>query len=231
MGRWRAVACAILFSVPALISQGGAKDDKSYQDFDEATFMGMVYDYDNRPCSDALIIIDEVEGPRTDMNGRFFLQSISRGTHEITIKKKGYEDLTIGFDFYSRSQVLHVNLISFDQLLDMADEAVSQGRLHESEQSLKRAEKIRPGDPVSQYLRAVICRERGDITGAVEVLQSILDGGYQGPYVYLTLGNLCEYHLCDCERAMFYLEKYLQYERNDEVEQRLIDLKAESAAE
>ena len=119
----------------------------------------------------------------------------------------------------------------FDQLLDMADEAVSQGRLHESEQSLKRAEKIRPGDPVSQYLRAVICRERGDITGAVEVLQSILDGGYQGPYVYLTLGNLCEYHLCDCERAMFYLEKYLQYERNDEVEQRLIDLKAESAAE
>jgi tetratricopeptide (TPR) repeat protein len=229
--RRRLVSWAVLFFVPVLMSHGGTEHEERYRDFDEATFMGMVYDYHNRPCSDALIIIDDVEGPRTDMNGRFFLQSVSRGTHEITIRKRDYEDLTVAFDFFSTSQVLHAKLISFDQLLDMAEEAVSQGRLHDAELTLERADTIRPRDPVSLYVRAVVCKERGAVTEAVAVLQSILDGGYRDPYVYLALGNLCEYHLSDGERAVFYLEKYLQYERNDEVEQRLADLKAESTEE
>lgn len=231
MAGWRVFTCVIFFLLPVFVSQAGTEDDKSYQDFDEATIMGMVYDYNNRPCSDALIIIDDVEGPRTDMNGRFFLQSVSRGTHEITIIKQAYEDLTITFDFSNRSQVLHANLISFDLLLNMTDEAISLGRLFDAEQTLMRAEKIRPNDPVVLYLKAVICKENGDAAGAVNILHSILGEGYQGPYVYLTIGNLYEYYLDDYENAIFYLEKYLQYVRDDGVEKRLINLKDESTAD
>jgi tetratricopeptide (TPR) repeat protein len=231
MGRWIAVTFIMFFLLPALMTRAGTDSDKSYQDFDEETFMGMVYDYNNRPCSDALIIIDSVEGPKTDMNGRFFLQSVSRGTHEITIKKQDFEDLTITFDFYSRSQVLHANLISFEQLLEMADEAISHNRLYEAEQFLERALTIRSHDPVAQYLKAVVCKEKGDIADAVEVLESILAEGYQGPYVYLTIGNLCEYYQNDCEKAIHHLEKYLQYERDDKVERRIADLKTNLGAE
>ena len=49
------------------------RDRAASMEFGEAPLFGMVYDFDNQPCSDALIFIDDEEGPQTDINGRFVI--------------------------------------------------------------------------------------------------------------------------------------------------------------
>jgi hypothetical protein len=224
-------ALGLIFLFSSIVIRAGTTPETKLRDFKEAPFMGMVYDYNNRPCANALVFIDNEPGPHTDMYGRFVIPSLSRGSHEITIKKDGFEDLNVLFDFISRTQVLHARLISFDQILEMVEEAISQKRFKEAEDLIKRAERIRNRDPVEKYLKAVLLKEKGDFAGAIGVLHSILEGGYGGPYVHLALGNLYQYHLGDADRTVYHLEQYLQQRKDTEVERRLNSLKAGLAIE
>ncbi|HEQ72070.1 MAG TPA: hypothetical protein ENN69_06235, partial [Spirochaetia bacterium] len=62
------------------------------EDFKNADLHGMIYDAHNQMCSGVQLLIDGTRGPLTDVNGRFTIYDLSKGAHEVTLKKQGYEE-------------------------------------------------------------------------------------------------------------------------------------------
>jgi len=217
----------VLFLLPCMFFSCSTLKKESLYDFQTASLFGMIYDYDNKPCSDVKTTVDGEEGPSSDINGRFVIQSLSRGEHQITCTKDGYETVSLSFHFVSRNQVLYVRMISFNQLLDRAEKAIEYQQWEEGENLIQRAEQIQQNDPLAQYLKAVLLKERGEAQKAAEVLLNVLNTGFKGPYVYLALADIYQYQLNYLHEAAGYLEAYLKMESNWEVQKRLEKLKRE----
>lgn len=206
-------------------------NDQKFRDFTEAPLLGMVYDHDNEPCSGALIIMDEEQGPLTDINGRFIIASLTRGTHQVQVIKEGYEELTVSFDFLNKSQVLYLKVTSFNQLLRKIELALEKKRLKEAEELIARAEAVYSDDPVEMYLKAVYLLEIERAEEAVKILAGIIEKGFKEPIVYLTLADIFQYRLEDLEQAVIYLEEYLKVQREPEARKRLEELSKSRAVE
>lgn len=200
---------------------------KSPDDFTEAPLLGMVYDYDNRPCPEALIIIDDNEEAMSDINGRFIISVLSRGNHIVTAKKEGYETLSFSFSFLNRTQVLYLRMISFHQLLVEIENAIEKREWDEVESLNKRAEEIKKDDPVQLYMKAVYLNEKGHPEDAVRILLDIIRDGFNEPVINLTLGDIYQYKLNNTPEALKYIEKYLEFENDREVRKRYDMLKEE----
>jgi len=202
-------------------------DRAASMEFANAPLFGMVYDFDNQPCSGALIILDDEEGPQTDINGRFVIGRLPSGEHKVQVKKEGYEELTANFKFSNKNQVLYLRVISFNQLLRKTEDALENKRLKETGELIKRVEAINADDPVAMYLKAVYLLECRKPEEAVIILNKILAEGYSEPVVYITLADIYQYRINDAKKALANLEKYLQIQRNDNIEKRLQALKLE----
>lgn len=200
-------------------------DKQKFGDFAEAPLYGMVYDYDNQPCPDALIVINGEDGPRTDINGRFVIGSLSRGTHAIQVVRDGYEELTVSFDFLNRNQVLYLKVISYNQLLREIEQALEKKRLGEVEELLARAEAIYSDEPVEMYLKALFFLEVEKVKEAVKILEDIIEEGFREPILYLTLADIFQYQLEDLKKASSYLEEYLKVQKDPQVRKRLEQLR------
>ena len=194
-------------------------------EFSSAPLFGMVYDRENQPCADAQIIIDGKKGPSTDINGRFVIQSLSRGKHDINVTKESYEDISLKFNFLNKSQILYIRMISFDQLLKEIEKAIENKKWEEGATLFERAERIKEQDPVAEYLKAIYFKEKGEIERAEDILLFIIDRGLKLPHVYLSLGDLYQYHMNDPEKALQYLTEFLKLESNHEVQKRYNQLR------
>jgi tetratricopeptide (TPR) repeat protein len=209
-----------------LISCATTRKENLYE-FTEAPLFGMVYDYDNQPCADVQIIIDGKSGPKTDINGRFAIDSLERGKHTIVVRKEGYEEHSFSFEFLNKGQILYLRMISFNQLLREIEKAIENEKWAEGESLIERAENIKRNDPVEMYLKAIFLKKKGDIEGALNTLLEILNLGYKEPYVYLALGDIYQYVLKSPVEAVEFIEKYLTLRGDREVQKRLDELKVE----
>jgi tetratricopeptide (TPR) repeat protein len=218
---------ALLLLLPILLCSCATKDKTTVYDFQAAPLFGMIYDHDNTPCSNVRTRIDGTDGPVSDINGRFIVQSLSRGEHHIVFTKEGYETESLTFQFLNINQVLYVRMISFEQLLEKVEDAIEYQRWEEGEELLQRAEQIKQNNPLARYLHAILLKEKGNAEKAVKILLGILHSGFKGPYVYLALGDLYQYRLQNIPEAARYLEEYLELEVNREVQKRLEELKRE----
>jgi tetratricopeptide (TPR) repeat protein len=225
------IACVVLLQLwlsgCAASRQRSDRPSVLYE-FSRAPLLGMIYDYDNKPCSNSLVTVDGQEGPRSDINGRFITKPLSKGEHRITIEKEGYEPVPIVFQFLNRNQVLYVRMISFNQLLKELESAIEGGRWDEAHKLIERAEKIKRDDTVENYLKAMFFKERGFFEDAIEVLNGIIAMGFREPHVYLSLADIYQYQLNDAAHASKYLEEFLKSKRSREVEKRLESLKSET---
>jgi tetratricopeptide (TPR) repeat protein len=224
---------AALLIVPQIFlctcASDGKRKNKKYtlSEFSTAPLYGMIYDFDNKPCSNAGVVIDGKEGPRSDINGRFITQPLSKGEHAITISKEGFESVSLVFDFSRKSQVLYIRMISFGQLLKELESAIEKGEWEESRRLIERAEQIKSDDPVEQYLKAMYFNGKGSAEHAIDILRGILDQGYHEPSIFLTLADIYQYQLKNPDKAISCMEEYLKLKRSREAEKRLELLKSE----
>ena len=168
---------------------------------------------------------DGEEGPVTDINGRFAIVSLSKGEHLIRIKKEGYEELSVKFEFVSKDQVLYLKIISYNQLLRQIEHSLERKRLKDVDELIRRAEAVAPDDPVGMYLKAVYFIEIDRLEESIRILETILEEGYREPAVYLTLADIYQFDMKNEEAAIEYLEEYLRRRGDTEVEKRLEALK------
>ncbi len=188
---------------------GGCRSSGSIRDFESAPLYGMVYDAHNQPCPGAQVLIDEVPGPTTDINGRFVLPDLARGAHQIVVTKPDHETVTADVDFVDRTQVLYVKVFSVAQLLEQAEQALEERRDTAAFEFVERAAKVRASDPVVLYLKAVIRFRAGRGEEARVVLEQMLADGLRAPAVYLLLADVNEHALEDRGEAARHLEAYL----------------------
>jgi len=193
--------------------------------FPPAPLYGMVYDADNQPCAGVQLGVDGAAGPQTDIRGRFIIPELSRGGHTIIANKSGYETLLISISFLNRTDVLHLHMTSFGQLLAMAEKSLGEQRWADAEGFLGRAEKLNPEDAVLRYLLAINAYKTGAFSRAAGYLAAILASGNAAPSVYLFLADICEINLGDRGKAVSHLESYLKLRPDPAVEKRLEELK------
>lgn len=210
-------------SIPALaliaVSCASMRPDKT-----GLPLYGMVYDRGNLPVSNALVLVDGKAQATTDANGRFGLEGLKYGIHDLELRKEGYETMSTRVDYVSSAQVLYVKMVSTDQLLGQAQTAITERRWAEALSLLDRAERTRHGAPATLYLKAVVLFRSGDAEGARDILEGLLKEEYREPAIYLLLADIYEHRLSDVAAAAAYLRAYLRLQYNPEVEKRLVQL-------
>jgi hypothetical protein len=189
--------------------------------FEAAPLFGMVYDEENQPCAGVRLTVDGVEGPLSDLRGRFIVPDLGRGEHRLIARKEGFEELSIPFAFLARTDVLYLRMTSFDELLGMAQEALRDSRLGDAAALLARAERLDPEDSVLRYLFALHAWKTGRYAEAAGHLNAIAGDGGRQPAVLLFLADLYERHLGDPAKAIENLEAYLILRDDPDVRQRL----------
>ena len=203
--------------------------ERRLREFESSPLVGMVYDQEQKPCAAALITVDGEEGPRTDINGRFVIDALARGDHLFKVSKEGFETLEVPLSFVDRTQVLYLRMVSLNQLLREAEEALDRRRLQEADGLLRRAEALDPEDPVGLYLRAVYFLKLDDNQQAIGQLQKILAQGQRLPAVLLSLADIYQYRLQDAAQAVGFLQEYLRTEDDPDVRARLAELEGQPA--
>lgn len=195
-------------------------------DFKEAPLFGMVYGTDNNPLSGVLIRIETASGNGTvsDIDGRFVISSLTKGTHTIFSSLDNYEDLHFRFEFLNRTRVMYLKMTSFDSLLKSAENSIDTKKFEEAENLLNRAAVLNDANPLLLYLRAVLFFKTDQIKQAEEILISLINSGYSKAYVYLFLADLNQYFLNKPDKAIEYLSEYLKIEHNPDAEERVLKL-------
>jgi hypothetical protein len=217
----RSLAAAALAAAAALLSGclSGAVQD--VQAFDSAPLFGMLYDERNEPCGGARISVDDVAGPVSDVNGRVVVPDLKRGSHQVSVAKPGYERLEVTFDFYDKSQVLYLKMLSLQELLRRLEDALAERRLADAAALVARAEAVAPAQADVGYLKAVLLLRSGRAADAAAALEVMISEGERWPALYLTLADVYQYSLRDKDKARWALSAYLERQDDAEVRARL----------
>jgi len=193
--------------------------------FEAAPLFGMIYDGENQPCGGVRLTVDGSDGLLSDLAGRFVVPDLARGEHRLVARKDGYEELAIEFAFLDRTDILHLRMTSFDQLLAAARDALRDDRLADAEAALARAERLDPADDVLRYLFALHAWKAGRYADAIGHLDRIAGGGGRQPAVLLLLADIYERHLGEPRKAIENLEAYLLIRDDPDVRQRLEEIR------
>ena len=199
--------------------------------FDSAPVSGIIFDQDNRPCSNVIITLQEDRYAKSDVTGRFVFLTVPPGDYSIVFEKEGYETIAVPFPFYSRTQVLYVKMTSLDQLISLAETAIEDRKWRKAEEYLARADIIDPEDPLVLYVKGVLAFRIGDTEAAIALLKLLVAAPYPEPVALLSLADIYQYELQDSEKAMEYLQRFIGIQGDSQAEQRLRDLKRSSGDE
>jgi len=210
-----------LLAACATTKTGPRADELS---FESSTLFGMIYDMDGQPCPGVAVSVDGGAGVVTDIRGRFVLQGVARGDHAIAAEKEGYEKLSVRVSFLNKSDILHLQLTSFKQLLDLAEKALGEKRWGDAAGFLARAQALKPDDIVLCYMNAILDFKRGRFDAAVDRLGTIEARGAAEPAVLLLMADIYEKGLGDARKASEYLRRYLDLREDEGVRKRLDSL-------
>jgi len=214
----RGVLLPVLLLGTLLLASCATASNQDPLKFESAPLFGMIYDLDNRACAGISLAVDGTQKATSDIDGRFVLLALKRGAHTLRAAGPGYENVDLSFAFLNRSQVLYVKLVSFDQLLAQAQDALDGRKWQDAHALLERAAAIHGSDTVLAYLRAILQYQRGDAVGAASRLEALVEAGSTIPYVYLFLADLYQYSLAKPDLAARALTRYL--EQNDDPDAR-----------
>jgi hypothetical protein len=201
--------------------------------FESSNLPGMIYDADNRPCDKVLLSVwyiddegeeNEVSQVRSDINGRFTIPNLQRGSYRILGEKEGYEKITSVFYYSSRLDVLYLKILSQKEILKSATEALYDRRFGKVEELLIRSETINSNDPNSLYLKAVFLFEKNLFEEALIPLQRIEEQGFKFPYVHLFMADIYQYELNQPLLALDQLKEYLNLLDDSELYFRMKEL-------
>ncbi|MDR2079547.1 MAG: carboxypeptidase regulatory-like domain-containing protein [Treponema sp.] len=182
---------------------------------------GMIYDGDNRPIKEVKIYVENKFSAVSDIHGHFSLAGLKTGNgYHIKAYKENYEEVTLEIDYLDPGNVLYINMYHTDQLLTQAEQALRDKDWLQTETLLTRAEKARGNYPSIEYLRGILSYYKGEYDEALNILTKLTEKEKNAPYLYLFMADLYQYYTEDTERAVFFLNKFLELRYDEEVANR-----------
>lgn len=215
------ILIVFLFFILCSCISGPSSTDK----FLLAPLNGKIFDYDNLPCSGVLVTVNNTMKVKSDINGRFFIPSLAKGSHNFVLTKENYEVLEFTFDFINKNQVLWIKMISLDQLIRQIEAKLDEKDWDEAQKLIVKAQKINPEHSIVLYLASILYINTKDFDKALELLLKITEFGENEPVVYLTIADIYQYNLEDPVKALKYLEKYVSLKYDETADKRIEDLR------
>ncbi|MDR1910118.1 MAG: carboxypeptidase regulatory-like domain-containing protein [Spirochaetaceae bacterium] len=183
---------------------------------------GMIYDGENRPVNNAALYVDGAYRSSSDINGHFIITGLKPKTiFRVNVQKQGFEPIDIDAAYTDPSHVLYIRILSGDQLLAEAEEAVRDKRWGEAEALLDRALDAGAEAAPVHYVRAILACAREEYAEALLILGSIAENLRDAPYLYLLMADICQYRLEAPGQARSHLERFLALRYDEAVSQRL----------
>jgi len=152
--------------------------------FKVTNISGMVYDFSNRPVSNYEITMGKWYSGSTDINGRFTLLKVPLGNYEIRGSKKGYENYTGEVIIKNKGQIIYIRIPSQNQLLTMADEALTANNFTLAEEIVERAYQIDKNNIEMLFYYAAILFRQNNLEGAASFLDDAVKLGSKDLYVH-----------------------------------------------
>jgi tetratricopeptide (TPR) repeat protein len=121
---------------------------------DESIMYGMIYDYESSPVSSVAVFINGRKIADSDIQGRFILNDVKKGTYTIKLTKKGYEEREEQFT-YEPLNVLYFKMLNAGQLASLAENSMDEYNYAAAESLIDRALKIEPERPDIVFLKSI----------------------------------------------------------------------------
>ncbi len=220
-----------LLFIPVLLLSCKSVDENTFANFNEAPLFGMIYDSESLPVAGAELVLDDEHTALTDINGRVLFSTVSRGEHDVVIRKEGFEEARMVLNFSNRDQVLYSTLISLQDILDKLASSLGIGRIDEAGLFLDRALLIDPKDIRLKYLKVVyLCEseEYSDALGEIGLLRKIYP---DDSYLVMTQANILFYGFKEKMEAVELLKEFSQLYRNEDFENLIEKMSSEIDAE
>jgi hypothetical protein len=151
---------------------------------------GMAYDRSGSPVAFLEISVNGQTRAVSDYAGRFSLAGMLPGTYELTARKEECEPSSSKVKVESPTQVIYLSMVTADDLLDMAENAMSKGDWPSADALAQRALTIAPTMPEARFMAAAAkaspYRKDRDPATATEILEALVNDGYgEGPVLTL----------------------------------------------
>ena len=144
---------------------------------------GMVYDFTNRPVANCEISLGGKYKSSTDINGRFSLPKVPIGTYTITGYKKAFEIYSDEVIIKDKGQIIYIRIPSQNQLLNLADEALSANNLTGAEEMVERAYQIDQNSIEMLFYYATVKFRQREYGRAIDLLENARDLGSKDLYI------------------------------------------------
>ena len=177
---------ALLF-IALLISCQSGKPVRRLSD--DGFMFAMIYDQSGSPVSGATVYLNGRRTVVSDIQGRFVLESMKRGSYKILLVKSGYEILEEEFQ-YLPMQVLYLKMTNTAALIELAENALDRRDLGEAEHYIERALAVEPMRPDIEFLSAIVYYLQGRLDRAAEVLGGMIARGSADRSVFRLLENI-----------------------------------------
>jgi tetratricopeptide (TPR) repeat protein len=183
---------------------------------------GMIYDGDNRPVKEVKLYVNDKLGAISDIHGHFTLTGLRLGrNYHIKALKENYEEEALDIQYRDAQTVLYLSMSHRDQLLSRAEQALREGNWALSASFLTRAGSLGADYPPTQYLWASLAFRRGEYHKALDMLVKLEETERNAPYLCLFIADLCQYFTGDNDRAVVFLNKFLELRYDPEIAARL----------
>jgi tetratricopeptide (TPR) repeat protein len=183
---------------------------------------GMIYDGNNKPVDNAAVSINGKHIVSSDIHGHFAIPDIrSKAKYRVSVRKEFYETLEMDISFSDPAYILYLRMVSAEQLLAAAEEALQKKHWSDAESLLDRAEQAGAGSISAAYLRGILAYNRNQYGKALDFLIRLEDEEIRAPYLFLLIADIYQYRLEDKGKALAYLQKFLELRYDPEVRERV----------
>ncbi len=179
-----AAVCLLISAGCALWSPSRAADAKMFKNAD---LVGMVYQQGNRPCPGVSVELlragtaEAVFQSHTGLNGRFVVPRLPRGEHRLRFTRKGYRTLTRAIRLIDPAHIFYTRMVSVEDLLLQAEEALDQDRWILAEELIAEAFQIAPRRGEVLFLQAVAAAKQGRVEEGRRILEEMRTTGFPLP--------------------------------------------------
>lgn len=170
--------------------------------------MGMIYSAEGIPAEGAAVIMDGEQKAETDISGRFVIWRAAPGKHEITVKKKNFEELRTEIDFQSPSRILYASITPLRSIKKEIEDALQVGRLDKAGKLIERGFGISEDDCGLRFLKIIFLVRKGKYTEAFTDGENLLIIHPDSVPLILAEAQILAFGLGKPRQALDFLEKY-----------------------
>ncbi len=158
--------------------------------FDEAPLYGMIYDYQNRPVKSVQIMEGIIILGESDINGRFYLNQMRKGEHDLRFIREGYEEINISVDFQSRTEILYVKIRSAFDCLAEANILINQEAYSEAGELIDLGLSIEENNKPLLFLQAILYYKAQSFRKSFLNIEGLIFSGNRNREMYALLKDI-----------------------------------------